>query len=54
LARAPKGAERTDDTHSAERVGGVLLVIKDGIVYDAEQLLSEVADIVARAKEMLE
>jgi imidazolonepropionase-like amidohydrolase len=39
-----------DDTHTVERIGGVLLVIKDGIIYDAKQLLVDVAEIVAQEK----
>jgi len=40
-----------DETGQVERVGGVNYVIKDGIVYDATELLADVRDIVARAKE---
>ena len=35
-----------DDTGKVERVGGVKYTIKDGIVYDAKQLLQDVADMV--------
>jgi len=38
-------------TNTVDRVGGVLMVIKDGIVYDAKQLLADAADRVAREKE---
>ncbi len=37
-------------TDKQERVGGVKWTIKDGIVYDAHQLLDEVAKMVADAK----
>ena len=35
---------------NATRVGGVKYTIKDGIVYDAKQLLQDVADMVSKAK----
>ena len=45
------GAEKlNDETGKVERVGGVKYTIKDGIVYDAKQLLQDVADRVAEAK----
>jgi imidazolonepropionase-like amidohydrolase len=45
------GALRLNDrSGKAERVGGVKYTIKDGIVYDARQLLADVAAMVARAK----
>jgi hypothetical protein len=45
------GAVRVnDDTGKVERAGGVKYVIKDGIVYDAKQLLADVEKIVADAK----
>ena len=45
------GAVRVnDETGKVERVGGVKFVIKDGIVYDAKQLLADVEKIVADAK----
>ena len=38
------GAVRLNDkTGKAERVGGIKYTIKDGIVYDAKQLLADVA-----------
>ena len=37
-----------DTTGKAEQVGGVLWTIKDGIAYDAKQLLSDVAAMVKR------
>jgi imidazolonepropionase-like amidohydrolase len=40
-----------DETGRAERVGGVKYTIKDGIVYDARQLLAEVAAMVERARQ---
>jgi hypothetical protein len=39
-----------DDTGTVERVGGVKFTIKDGIVYDARQLLADVARMVEEAK----
>jgi imidazolonepropionase-like amidohydrolase len=39
-----------DTTGAPERVGGVKLVIKDGIVYDAKKLLADVEKMVADAK----
>jgi len=40
-----------DETNKVERVGGVKWVIKDGIVYDAKNLLADVEAMVAKAKE---
>ena len=39
-----------DKTGAVERVGGVKYTIKDGIVYDAKQLLADVAKMVEDAK----
>lgn len=45
------GAEKlNDETGKVERVGGVKYTIKDGIVYDAKQLLQQVANDVAEEK----
>jgi imidazolonepropionase-like amidohydrolase len=45
------GAEKlNDNTGKVERVGGVKYTIKDGIVYDAKKLLSEVTHRVAEEK----
>ena len=45
------GHIRVDDqTGRAVRVGGIKYTIKDGIVYDAKQLLADVAAMVANAK----
>ena len=45
------GAVRlNDETGLPERVGGVRYTIKDGIVYDAKQLLADVAAMVERQK----
>ncbi len=45
------GAVRVNDgTNKPERVGGIDLVVKDGIVYDAKKLLVEVAAKVEKAK----
>jgi hypothetical protein len=37
-------------TNRQEKVGGVKYTIKDGIVYDAQKLLAEVAEAVAAEK----
>ncbi len=42
-----------DDTRKVERVGGIDYTIKDGILYDAKQLLSDVEEMVKKAKEEL-
>ena len=34
-----------------ERIGGIKYTIKDGIVYDAQQLLADVREMVRKAKE---
>lgn len=39
-----------DETGEPERVGGIRYTIKDGIVYDARQLLADVARMVERQK----
>ena len=39
-----------DETGQVERVGGIKWTIKDGIVYDAKQLLADVREMVARQK----
>ncbi len=45
------GAVRlNDETRKPERVGGVRYTIKDGIVYDAKQLLADVAAMVEEQK----
>ena len=45
------GAVRlNDDTGGVERVGGIKYTIKDGIVYDAKELLADVARMVERDK----
>jgi imidazolonepropionase-like amidohydrolase len=45
------GAVRlNDETGRVERVGGVRYTVKDGIVYDAKQLLADVAAMVERQK----
>ncbi|TCO77707.1 amidohydrolase family protein [Chromatocurvus halotolerans] len=40
-----------DETRRPERIGGVKYTIKDGIVYDARQLLADVARMVETAKQ---
>jgi len=40
-----------DETGEVERVGGITYTIKDGIVYDAQQLLEDVREMVRVAKE---
>ncbi|MEX2530089.1 MAG: amidohydrolase, partial [Gemmatimonadota bacterium] len=42
-----------DETGQVERVGGVKYTIKDGIVYDAKQLLADVAEMVEEQKQEL-
>ena len=45
------GAQRrNDETGLTERVGGGRYTIKDGIVYDAKELLADVRRMVERAK----
>ena len=39
-----------DEIGDVERVGGVKYTIKDGIVYDAKELLADVARMVEQAK----
>jgi hypothetical protein len=39
-----------DETRQVERVGGVKWTIKDGIVYDAKQLLADVEAMVEKQK----
>ena len=39
-----------DETRRPERVGGVKWTIKDGIVFDAKQLLTDVAEMVEKQK----
>jgi Amidohydrolase family len=39
-----------DETGQVERVGGVRYTVKDGIIYDARQLLADVAKMVSDAK----
>ncbi|CAN5323285.1 amidohydrolase family protein [soil metagenome] len=45
------GAIRVNDQNEVERVGGVQYTIKDGIVFDARQLLQDVRLIVEESKE---
>ncbi len=45
------GHIRIDDAGIPRRVGGVRYTIKDGILYDAKQLLAEVREMVATAKQ---
>ena len=40
-----------DETGEVERIGGIKYTIKDGIVYDAKQLLADVREMVRKAKE---
>ena len=42
-----------DDTREVERVGGIVYTIKDGIVYDAKQLLRDVREMVQAEKSRL-
>jgi hypothetical protein len=45
------GAIRLDENNKPIRVGGVKYTIKDGIIYDAKKLLSDVKNLVDREKE---
>jgi imidazolonepropionase-like amidohydrolase len=45
------GAIKLNDANEVVRVGGVKYTIKDGIIYDAKQLLADVREIVAQEKE---
>jgi len=45
------GAIRLNENNKAERIGRVAYTIKDGIVYDAKQLLADVRAMVRDAKE---
>jgi len=44
------GAIQLQKDNTIERVGGVKYTIKDGIIYDAKQLLEDVKKIVEEAK----
>jgi len=44
------GALKLNEKNEPVRVGGVLYTIKDGIVYDAKQLLADVREMVREAK----
>ncbi|TKB45367.1 amidohydrolase family protein [Thalassotalea mangrovi] len=48
------GHFRLNDENQPTRVGGVVYTVKDGIVYDAKQLLADVREIVAEAKQAAE
>lgn len=48
------GAIKLTDDNQITRVGGVTYTIKDGIVYDAKQLLKDVREIVKEAKDGIE
>lgn len=45
------GTIRVDENNQPVRVGGVKYTIKDGIIFDAKQLLKDVEEMVAREKE---
>jgi hypothetical protein len=45
------GAIKLTDDNEVVRVGGVKYTIKDGIIYDAKKLLSDVKDMVRKAKD---
>ena len=44
------GAIKINEKNEVARVGGVKYTIKDGIVYDAKQLLKDVENMVKKAK----
>jgi len=45
------GAIKLDEEDNITRVGGVKYTVKDGIIYDAKQLLEDVREMVRKAKE---
>ena len=45
------GALKLSDANEVTRVGGIRYTIKDGIVFDARQLLADVRDMVQREKD---
>jgi hypothetical protein len=45
------GAIKLDESNEIYRAGGISYTIKDGIVFDAKQLLKDVRDIVEKSKE---
>ncbi|WP_410528190.1 amidohydrolase family protein [Robertkochia flava] len=45
------GAIKLTENNEVVRVGGVTYTIKDGVVYDAKQLLEDVKEMVTKAKE---
>ena len=45
------GAIKVDENNKAIRHGGVRYTIKDGIIYDAKQLLKDIEDMVNQAKQ---
>jgi imidazolonepropionase-like amidohydrolase len=47
------GAIHVNKSNEVERVGGIKYTIKDGIVYDAQQLLEDVKRMVEESKEEL-
>ena len=48
------GAVKLDDeTGEVGRVGGVRWTIKDGIVYDAKQIMAEVAEMVEQQRRQI-
>ena len=47
------GAIKLNEKNEVKRVGGIKFTIKDGIIYDAKQLLREVKDMVKKSKEEL-
>jgi imidazolonepropionase-like amidohydrolase len=44
------GAVKINENNEVVRVGGITTTIKDGIVYDAKQLLRDVENMVKKAK----
>ena len=44
------GAIKINDDNEVVRVGGIKYTIKDGIIYDAKQLLKDVENMVKKAK----
>lgn len=48
------GAIRVNEQNKAVRVGGVKYTVKDGIIYDAQQLLDDVERMVNESKQELD
>ncbi|MCC5906681.1 MAG: hypothetical protein JJU13_10760 [Balneolaceae bacterium] len=49
-----RGAIRVNEENEVVRLGGVKYTIKDGILFDAKQLLKDVEEMVRESKEELD